>query len=48
LIFDYYAGEEVVPVIEHFQASRRLRPEVGTGDPLVDSNFTKIKKKRKK
>jgi hypothetical protein len=43
LIFDYYAGEGVVPIVEHFQASRRLRSEVGTGGPLLDSNFTRIK-----
>ena len=42
LIFDYYAGEEVDPVVEHFQASRRLRVQVGNGEPLVDSNFTKV------
>lgn len=44
LIFDYYRGEEVLAVVEHFQASRRLRAQVGTGEPLVDSNFTTIPK----
>lgn len=35
-IFDYYrAGHGVVPVIKHFQASRRFRPQVGYGANLL-------------
>jgi hypothetical protein len=33
-IFDYHAARNVVPVIEHFQASRRLRKDVGRGQQL--------------
>ena len=40
-IFDYYTGSDRPdPVIEHFQASRRLRNEVGNPEPLLDSSFT--------
>lgn len=34
-IFDYQAAQDVVPIIEHFQASRRFRKEVGYGQDLV-------------
>jgi len=41
-IFDYRANRGARPVIEHFQASRRLRREVGKGQRLLDSNFLHI------
>lgn len=34
-IFDYVRAKSKKPVIEHFQASRRFRKEVGYGIPLV-------------
>jgi len=34
-IYDYHAAKGVVPVIEHFQASRRFRREVGYGQGLL-------------
>jgi hypothetical protein len=34
-IFDYFAARGVVPVIEHYQASRRLRKQVGFGVRLI-------------
>ena len=40
-IFDYRANKNVDPVIEHFQASRKLKSEVGKS-PLFDSNFLHI------
>ena len=39
LIFDYYRTNRPDPVIEHFQASRRFKREVGQGDRLLNSNF---------
>ena len=48
LIFDYYRGaNRPDPVIEHFQASRRLRKEVGRGVPLLNSNFVTIAEKKR-
>ena len=39
-IFDYYKGRDrSSPVIEHFQASRKLRSQVGRGSALLNSNF---------
>jgi hypothetical protein len=38
-IFDYNYGKIISPVITHYQASRRLKKEVGDS-PLRDSNFT--------
>jgi hypothetical protein len=38
-IFDYRGNRGADPVIEHFQASRRLKQEVGRGPRLLDSNF---------
>jgi hypothetical protein len=38
-IFDYRGNRGADPVIEHFQASRRLKQEVGKGLRLRDSNF---------
>lgn len=35
-IYDYGAAKRVVPVIEHFQASRRLRRQVGYGENLIN------------
>jgi len=43
LIFDYYRRDRPRPVIEHFQASRRLRRQVGFGAGLLDSSFRTIK-----
>jgi hypothetical protein len=43
-IFDYRGNRRVSPVIEHFQASRKLRREVGKGQRLVDSNFLYLPK----
>jgi len=43
-IFDYRGNRHVEPVIEHFQASRRLKREVGKSH-LVDSNFLHIPNK---
>jgi len=34
-VFDYARGRGKQPVIEHFQASRRFRDEVGRGAPLI-------------
>lgn len=34
-IFDYVRSRSVKPVVEHFQASRRFREEVGYGTPLI-------------
>ncbi len=34
-IFDYVRSRSAKPVIEHFQASRRFREEVGYGTPLI-------------
>lgn len=34
-IFDYVRSRSVKPIIEHFQASRRFREEVGYGKPLI-------------
>jgi len=34
-IFDYAKARYLQPVIEHFQASRRLRRKVGYGEHLV-------------
>jgi len=34
-IFDYARSQNIKPVIEHFQASRRFREEVGYGTPLI-------------
>ena len=44
-IFDYRNNRHVEPVIEHFQASRRLKNEVGRGQRLLDSNFLHIPKR---
>jgi len=33
-VFDYHAAKETEPVIEHFQASRRFRKDVGYGQTL--------------
>ena len=38
-IFDYNYGKKINPVITHYQASRKLKSEVGDS-PLRDSNFT--------
>ena len=38
-IFDYNYGQTIYPVITHYQASRKLRKEVGES-ALRDSNFT--------
>jgi hypothetical protein len=35
-IYDYPQAFKIEPVIEHFQASRRLRREVGYGDNLIN------------
>ena len=35
-IYDYPQAYKIEPVIEHFQASRRLRREVGYGDNLIN------------
>lgn len=37
-IFDYKGNKPQDAVIEHFQASRRLREQVGVGGPLMDSD----------
>lgn len=44
LIFDYYKGttRPKAPVIEHFQASRRFRSQVGRGPMLLSSNFERL------
>jgi len=47
LIFDYYRVGKFSPVIEHFQASRRLKKEVGRGTPLLNSNFVTLAEKRR-
>lgn len=38
-IFDYKGERKCDPIIEHFQASRRLRRQVGRGQALLNSNF---------
>jgi len=47
LIYDYYKGHNRPknPVIEHFQASRKLRKVVGRGPMLLHSNFLRLKDK---
>jgi hypothetical protein len=48
LIFDYYRGRNRPdPVIEHFQASRKFRKEVGYGKGLLNSNFSTLAEKRR-
>jgi len=48
LIFDYYRGKNrPKPVIEHFQASRKLRREVGYGPGLLNSNFATLAEKKR-
>ena len=49
LIFDYYRGDRrpKEPVIEHFQASRRYRTQVGRGPMLLNSNFLKVADKER-
>ena len=37
-VFDYPGNKPADAVIEHFQASRRFRKEVGKGGPLMDSD----------
>lgn len=41
-IFDYKGAKHGDAVIEHFQASRRLRKQVGQGGPLMDSNKIEV------
>lgn len=41
-IFDYYPSGKFEPVIEHFQASRKFKREVGVGERLLDSNFLSL------
>ena len=50
LIFDYYRRERPrpQPVVEHFQASRRLRRHVGYGGRLMDSSFSTLEQKERK
>lgn len=45
-IFDNFQNRSK-PVIEHFQASRRLRRKVGYGNDLLDSNFLSLADKNK-
>jgi len=40
-IYDYQKARGVVPVVEHFQASRRLRREVGYGVNLIKAQAVK-------
>lgn len=48
LIFDYYRGRNRPdPVIEHFQASRKLRKQVGYGPGLLNSNFNTLAEKKR-
>jgi len=48
LIFDYYKGKNKPnPVIEHFQASRKLRRQVGYGQGLLNSSFTALEEKKR-
>jgi hypothetical protein len=51
LIFDYYGrfrGPKPKAVIEHFQASRRFRRQVGPMEKLLDSSFTTLAHKGRK
>jgi hypothetical protein len=43
-IFDYRANRGAQPVIEHFQASRKLKSEVGKTH-LLDSSFLTLPKR---